>query len=402
MKHRLVTIAFVLALGLGCITLIAGLVAHQAQAVSFMPTWKQVNEDGFGDANNRFSYWDNANTTFNDQLYIGTDNFATGGEVWQMTPEVIPPASVSLSGPDEGVTGQSYDFTAAVEPPTATLPLTYTWQASGQAIITHTAGLLDTVSYTWETAGDQYITVTASNAAGSVVDTHLITLASIPREFYTFMPCAMRACKLTFNDSFTNIDSGWDTVHDIDYSMEYSMGQYRMRVNEGWITWSLQDFGVQDYRVEVDALPVASLNGGMGIFFSTTDDGFYLFEVSDGYYSLWRNEIVPWTWTALIDWTSSPAVNPGYQTNRLAVERQGSTIRVFANNVLLGTVSDGTYRGTLVGMAVEAYYGTFDGSFDNFLLNASQCLAPGIGQILLGQPASRAALTNKPQFILQP
>jgi hypothetical protein len=46
--------------------------------------WEQVGFAGFGDANNAWSYWDNATTVFKSKLYIGTNNFATGGEVWQM------------------------------------------------------------------------------------------------------------------------------------------------------------------------------------------------------------------------------------------------------------------------------------------------------------------------------
>lgn len=47
--------------------------------------WHQVGFAGFGDLNNKWSYWDNATTVFKDQLYIATNNFKTGGEVWQMT-----------------------------------------------------------------------------------------------------------------------------------------------------------------------------------------------------------------------------------------------------------------------------------------------------------------------------
>lgn len=318
-----------------------------------------------------------------------------------MTAEALPPASVIISGPGEGYTGQTYDFMAAVEPPTTTLPLTYTWEATGQEPIIHTAGLTDTVSYTWEIAGDQHITVTAGNASGSVMDTHLITLASIPNEFNTFLPCALRACQITFSDDFSDPNSGWAIIDETDYSMEYYMGHYRMSLSEGWIAWSLLDFGVSDYRVEVDVLPVISLDGGMGIFFSATEDGFYLFEIIDGYYSLWRTDYNSWNWIALIDWTYSSTVHPGYQTNRLAVERQGSQIKVYANNVLLGTVSDSTYLGTLAGMAVEAYFGSFDGSFDNFLLSSTDCLEIQGGQELLGRPVN-AAFINKPEFVPQP
>ncbi len=44
--------------------------------------WIQVSFGGFEDNNNGWSYWDNAITSYKGQLYIGTNNFETGGEVW--------------------------------------------------------------------------------------------------------------------------------------------------------------------------------------------------------------------------------------------------------------------------------------------------------------------------------
>jgi len=46
--------------------------------------WEQVGFDGFGDGNNYWTYWDNAMTIYRDDLYIATNNFETGGEVWKL------------------------------------------------------------------------------------------------------------------------------------------------------------------------------------------------------------------------------------------------------------------------------------------------------------------------------
>jgi hypothetical protein len=46
--------------------------------------WEQVGFAGFGDVNNKWSYWDNAITEFKDRLYVATINFNNGGEVWRM------------------------------------------------------------------------------------------------------------------------------------------------------------------------------------------------------------------------------------------------------------------------------------------------------------------------------
>ena len=94
----------------------------------------------------------------------------------------ISPTAVSITGPVEGWAAIPYTFTAAVEPITTTLPLTYTWQLGGQIPITHTGGLSDTNDFIWDMPGTQLITVTASNLYGSVSDTHPITITDVPIE----------------------------------------------------------------------------------------------------------------------------------------------------------------------------------------------------------------------------
>jgi hypothetical protein len=96
----------------------------------------------------------------------------------------VSPTLVTISGTGEGIVGQVNDFTSTVEPVSTTLPVTYVWQASGQAPITHTMGLTDTVGWAWEVPGTQYITVTASNPAGSVIATHMITITAPLHDLY--------------------------------------------------------------------------------------------------------------------------------------------------------------------------------------------------------------------------
>lgn len=76
--------------------------------------------------------------------------------------------AVALNGPEEGLTGQAMSFTAVVTPITATQPITYIWQATGQETVTHTSGLTDTVMFTWALPGEQTVTVTAVNRWGQV------------------------------------------------------------------------------------------------------------------------------------------------------------------------------------------------------------------------------------------
>ena len=45
--------------------------------------WHQVGQDGLGDSNNSATLWNTATTEFNGSLYLGTSNWANGGEVWK-------------------------------------------------------------------------------------------------------------------------------------------------------------------------------------------------------------------------------------------------------------------------------------------------------------------------------
>jgi hypothetical protein len=92
----------------------------------------------------------------------------------------VPLSSISLAGPADGVVQNSYTFTATGSPITATLPITYEWQATGQMQITHSDGITDTFVFSWEHPGTQVVTVTATNPLGSVSDTHVITVTDVP------------------------------------------------------------------------------------------------------------------------------------------------------------------------------------------------------------------------------
>jgi parallel beta-helix repeat protein len=87
-----------------------------------------------------------------------------------------PVARVTVSGPTTGTVNAPYVFIATVSPLTATQPITYVWQASGQSPVTYVDGLSSTDTFTWSTTGTQVITVTASNVCGSAKANHTITI----------------------------------------------------------------------------------------------------------------------------------------------------------------------------------------------------------------------------------
>lgn len=151
----------------------------------------------------RLIIWDTAQAQGNSS-FIHTVQFAifrlhghnltqAGGSSWLLAEFVrwepgvctegqLPPGQVSVTGPHTGTVALDYTFTATVVPTTTIQPLTYTWQTSQQATITHTGDLTDTAVFNWLTPGAKTITVTARNSLGAVTATHLITISQVMSE----------------------------------------------------------------------------------------------------------------------------------------------------------------------------------------------------------------------------
>jgi hypothetical protein len=88
----------------------------------------------------------------------------------------------NIAGPKSGSVDTPHIFTVTVSPVSATLPITYGWQATGQSHLTQTDGLSQTRTFTWATNGVKSITVTAQNSWNKETDTYTITIC--PCEIY--------------------------------------------------------------------------------------------------------------------------------------------------------------------------------------------------------------------------
>jgi hypothetical protein len=93
-------------------------------------------------------------------------------------------AGVSVGGAQLGVVGRSYTFVATSDPQTATLPITYTWQASGQPPVVQESGLQGTASFSWTITNTAIITVTAENCGGAATDSYAILIRDRAYRFY--------------------------------------------------------------------------------------------------------------------------------------------------------------------------------------------------------------------------
>jgi hypothetical protein len=104
-------------------------------------------------------------------------------------------SSVTISGPTTPLEpGVTYNFVASVSPVSATLPITYTWEATDHtAQVVTGGGLTDEMELSWTLAGSKQIRVTVDNGVGrSVTDSYSVEVQKEEEDFYIFLPLVMR------------------------------------------------------------------------------------------------------------------------------------------------------------------------------------------------------------------
>ncbi len=277
-----------------------------------------------------------------------------------------------------------------------TLPISLTYQQGSLHASSGQANYLDgTIIWNGDIITGSAVTITfaAKVSPSAKIGTSIINLAAFREQgkslvrsaviniqkYNLYLPCTLRSCPPVFSDDFSNPASGWPIESGDGYALGYKNNEYSITIQAGYLAWALRDFGVRDYRLVVDARAPYSLDGAVAVMFSANDYGFYLLQVSDGWYALDRVDAYYWQWTTLIDWTPSAAIHPGNAVNHLEIVRVGAGISLYANNQLLASLSDSTYGGTWHGMAAGAFDSTFEGRFDNFALYTGNCIGGGSG-----------------------
>jgi hypothetical protein len=307
--------------------------------------WQKINS-GF---NNPNTAGENGLEVFRNRLYLTVENDSQGFEVWR-TLDGSNWTVIGSFGLGYSSNHSSYWDNGIVVYKEKLYISTINWQLGGQI---------------WQLTAEPY---------------------------QTYMPCMIRACLTTYLDNFSNPSSGWPISEDSIAKLGYTNGEYQILIKDPqYLVYAYKEFQEKDVQIEVDVRPASHLNGGTGVVFSRSSLGYYLFDVSENWYTLWKRDSIGGQWTMLIDWTQSPALNPGYQTNRIKIVRAGDGISMYGNNQLLATVTDGTYHGTGLGMESEAYNNTpnYDGRFDNLSVYPG-CFPPQ----LLSIPGAQTSLNK--------
>lgn len=162
-----------------------------------------------------------------------------------------------------------------------------------------------------------------------------------------------------FEDDFSDPGSGWEVGDYPGGSVGYKSGTYFVTsTGEGTTMWGVAGRNFSNVVIQVDATQIsapANDNNDYGVIcrLQQNADGYYLLISGDGLFSilLAENDL----FTPLVDWTPSDAINQGDRTNSITVVCDGSTLSLSANDQLLATIEDSTFRSGDIALTATSY-----------------------------------------------
>lgn len=165
-------------------------------------------------------------------------------------------------------------------------------------------------------------------------------------------PDAPAFTPLPYTDDFSNPNSGWQTLSDLNADVTYDGGGLRIIVKlENLTQWSAAGKNFKDAVFEVDARPNGGpTDNGFGVLFRMQDrKNFYHFEISsDGY---WRaGYMKDGDWENWDDWQPHPAIKLGGETNRIKVVMRGNELSFFVNDQPISSKQDDTFASGDIGV----------------------------------------------------
>jgi len=99
-------------------------------------------------------------------------------------------------------------------------------------------------------------------------------------------------------------------------------------------------------------------------------DGYNLLISSDGYYAIQMSS--GGSYTDLVSWTSSNAIQQGYATNHIQAVCDGTRIALYVNGTLLTEINDSSFSSGNVGFTATTYVEgeSTDIHFDNLVVTS--------------------------------
>jgi hypothetical protein len=180
---------------------------------------------------------------------------------------------------------------------------------------------------------------------------------------------------ILLQDDFSDTGSGWDRSSTEEAVTDYTDGRYRILVNaESYSAWANPNQGsYSDTRVEVDATKAGGDDDNeYGLICRHQDiNNFYVGTISsDGYYGfLIRQGGGSLELVGMDAMQPTDAIVQSEATNHIRLDCVGTTLTLYVNGTMVGSVSDSSISSGDVGL----YAGTFEFAgtdilFDNFVV----------------------------------
>ena len=161
-----------------------------------------------------------------------------------------------------------------------------------------------------------------------------------------------------FSDDFSQDSGLWETFDEGgSASAAISDGRMVITVNTpSTVGFTFAAINVSDFKLMVTSTQLSgSLANGYGVIYHYLDENnFYRFDISgDGQWALSRRQNEQWI--PIVTLTPSPAIHTGYEANRLQIVVRGSNFEFYANDTLLGTVSDSNLTLGRIGLFASTF-----------------------------------------------
>ncbi len=161
--------------------------AYTGQPITY--TWKAA--DQLTVTHPSLTATDNVTFTWNTPGEKRITLTATDGSASASATRAALVYDVTVSGPALGQTNHAYTFDAEVT--LYTLPVTWTWEATDQPMVTHPNQYQsDSVTLTWLTPGAKTITITATIGESPAQAVHTIAIEGIVFNQFVFLPLVQR------------------------------------------------------------------------------------------------------------------------------------------------------------------------------------------------------------------
>jgi hypothetical protein len=191
-----------------------------------------------------------------------------------------------------------------------------------------------------------------------------------------YLPLILNNFWVGYFDDFSDPNSGWASGENATTIYRYLSGEYQIYLKQANSSWAVTPDLVMpsDYRIEVDARKVSPGDCSYGLIFGTRWTStswetyqFVIWPTSGEFYV--EKRTLDGSWTQIQDWTYSSAINLGYATNHIQVDRIGTAIRIYINGTQVLNITDTSFTGSGRDAGVRAYSysdAPVDVRFDNF------------------------------------